>query len=30
MLGFGFRIFCQKKRESEIKPGEELTDLLWS
>ena len=28
MLGFGFRIFCQKKRESEIKPGEELTDLL--
>ena len=28
MLGFGFRIFCQKKKESEIKPGEELTDLL--
>jgi len=28
MLGFGFRIFCQKKKQSEIKPGEELTDLL--
>ena len=28
MLGFGFRIFCQKRKESEIKPGEELTDLL--
>ena len=28
MLGFGFRIFCQKKKENEIKPGEELTDLL--
>ena len=28
MLGFGFRIFCQKKKESEIKPGEELNDLL--
>ena len=28
MLGFGFRIFCRKKKESEIKPGEELTDLL--
>ena len=28
MLGFGFRIFCQKKKESEIKPGEVLTDLL--
>ena len=28
MLGFGFRIFCQKKKESEIKPGEELDDLL--
>ena len=28
MLGFGFRIFCQKKKESEIKPGQELEDLL--
>ena len=28
MLGFGFRVFCQKKYEKEIKPGEELTDLL--
>ena len=28
MLGFGFRIFCQKKKESEIKPGQELQDLL--
>jgi hypothetical protein len=28
MLGFGFRVFCQKKKESEIKPGEELTELL--
>ena len=28
MLGFGFRVFCQKKKEKEIKPGEELTDLL--
>ena len=28
MLGFAFRIFCQKKKQSEIKPGEELTDLL--
>ncbi len=28
MLIFGFRVFCQKKRQSEIKPGEELTDLL--
>ena len=28
MLGFAFRIFCQKKKESEIKPGEELDDLL--
>jgi hypothetical protein len=28
MLGFAFRIFCQKKKQSEVKPGEELTDLL--
>ena len=28
MLGFGFRVFCQKKKEKEIKPGEELTELL--
>ena len=28
MLGFMFLVFCQKKKESEIKPGEELTDLL--
>ena len=28
MLGFAFRIFCQKKKQSEIKPGEELDDLL--
>ena len=28
MLGFSFRIFCQKKKESEIKPGQELEDLL--
>ena len=28
MLGFAFRIFCQKKKESEIKPGQELDELL--
>ena len=28
MLGFGFIVFCQKKKQSEVKPGEELTDLL--
>ena len=28
MLGFGFRVFCQKKKESEIKPGQELDELL--
>ena len=28
MLGFSFRIFCQKKKESEIKPGQELEELL--
>ena len=27
MLGFMFRIFCQKKKQSEIKPGEELIEL---
>ena len=27
MLGFAFRIFCQKKKQSEIKPGEELIEL---
>ena len=28
MLGFIFLVFCKKKKRSEIKPGEELTDLL--
>ena len=28
MLGFMFLVFCQKKKQSEIKPGEELTELL--
>ncbi len=27
MLGFMFRVFCQKKKASEIKPGEELIEL---
>ena len=27
MLGFMFLVFCQKKKPSEIKPGEELIDL---
>ena len=28
MLGFMFLVFCQKKKPSEIKPGEELTELV--
>jgi hypothetical protein len=28
MLGFGFLVFCQKKKPSEIKPGEELEELV--
>ena len=28
MLTFMFRVFCQKKRQKDVKPGEELTDLL--
>ena len=27
MLGFMFRVFCQKKKQDEIKPGEELIEL---
>ena len=27
MLGFMFRVFCQKKKANEIKPGEELIEL---
>ena len=27
MLGFMFRVFCQKKKASEVKPGEELIEL---
>ena len=28
MLGFMFLVFCQKKKPSEIKPGDELTELV--
>ena len=28
MLGFGFLVFCQKKKPSEINPWEKLTELV--
>ena len=28
MLAFGFLVFCQKKKQSEIEPGKELEELL--